>query len=238
MRGIRGRDAGRGMVLVLSVLNRVYNFERVFPKKCAGFVRVCSNYKQGVSCTIDFFLVGSCPKKDTKIEGVVLNRVCILGIFCPKQGQGFKPSAAHLYPNIGPVPLSPLPQGRKASFKGEALRLLRTSSCQTNFEQNIKNFETRLIERLYPVAIIVRKYHSEVKFADRKTALQQRNKSARKKPLLTQYHPALPSLKKILTGKWHLIQNQQQLREIFKESPLISYRKGKSLKDLLVRAKL
>ena len=49
-------------------------------------------------------LVGSCPKQCTKIEGVVLNRVCILGIFCPKQGQGFKPSAADLYPNIGRVP--------------------------------------------------------------------------------------------------------------------------------------
>ena len=35
------------------------------------------------------------PKQGTKIEGVVLNRVRILGIFCPKQGQGFKSSAAH-----------------------------------------------------------------------------------------------------------------------------------------------
>ena len=42
-----------------------------------------------------------CPKQGNKIEGVVLNGVRILGIFCPKKGQGFKPSAAHLYPNIG-----------------------------------------------------------------------------------------------------------------------------------------
>ena len=41
-----------------------------------------------------------CPKQGNKIEGVVLNRVCILRIFCAKQGQGFKPSAAHLYLNI------------------------------------------------------------------------------------------------------------------------------------------
>ena len=40
----------------------------------------------------------------SKIEGVVLNRVHIIDFFCPKQGQGFKPSAAHLYPNIGQVP--------------------------------------------------------------------------------------------------------------------------------------
>ena len=115
--------------------------------------------------------------------------------------------------------------------KGEALRLLRTNSSQITFEKNIRNFHNRLLERGFPAAIL-RKYLSEVKFADRKTALQQRNKSARKKllPFVTQYHPALPSLNKILMGKWHLIQNQQRLREIFKEPPIISYRKGKSLR--------
>ena len=73
--------------------------------------------------------------------------------------------------------------------------------------------ESILLERGY-LAAILRKYLSEVKFADRKTTLQQRNKSAGKKllPFVTQYHPALPSLKRILMGKWHPIQNQQRLK--------------------------
>ena len=57
-------------------------------------------------------------------------------------------------------------------------------------------------------------------------------------PFVTQFHPSLPCLKNILMEKWHLIQNQPPLREIYKETPLISYRKGKSLKDMLVKAKL
>ena len=32
-----------------------------------------------------------CPKQGNKIEGIAVNRVFILGMFCPKQGQGFKP---------------------------------------------------------------------------------------------------------------------------------------------------
>ena len=48
------------MVFGLSVLNRVYNF-----------ARVCPNYKQGIAC----------PKQGNKIELVVLNGVCILGVF-------------------------------------------------------------------------------------------------------------------------------------------------------------
>jgi len=38
--------------------------------------------------------------------------------------------------------------------------------------------------------------------------------------------------------KWHLIKKQPLLKEIFKEPPLISDKKGRSLKDILVRAKL
>ena len=40
-----------------------------------------------------------CPKKGNRmIEDDILNRVCILGFFCPNQGQVFKRSAAHLLP--------------------------------------------------------------------------------------------------------------------------------------------
>ena len=39
-----------------------------------------------------------CPKQGPKMEGVFLHRVGVLGLFCPKQGQGFKPSAAALPP--------------------------------------------------------------------------------------------------------------------------------------------
>ena len=50
--------------------------------------------------------------------------------------------------------------------------------------------------------------------------------------------PALKGFRNILLNKWHLIQNQPNLREIFKESSLTSYKTGKSLKDTLVKAKL
>ena len=52
------------------------------------------------------------------------------------------------------------------------------------------------------------------------------------------YHPALPNLKNILMNKWHLIQDQPLLREIYNEPPIISYKRAKSLGDILVRAKL
>ena len=106
-----------------------------------------------------------------------------------------KPTETFQYTNF----YSCHPQGVKKGFiKGEALRLLRTNSSRITFERDIWNFYNRLLERGYP-ARYFRKYLSEVKFADMKTALQQRNKSKSKKllPFATQYHPALPSLRRI-----------------------------------------
>ena len=45
-----------------------------------------------------------CPKQCHKIKVVVLNRVHILGFFFVlNRVRGFKPSAAHLYPNISEI---------------------------------------------------------------------------------------------------------------------------------------
>ena len=106
------------------------------------------------------------------------------------------------------------------------------------FDKNIKNFTTHLISRGYPNSL-VDKILSEVNLADRKNALTQKQKAQKKiLPFMTQFQPSLLCLKNILMDNWHLIQNQPLLREIYKEPRLISYRKGKSLKDMLVKAKL
>ena len=57
-------------------------------------------------------------------------------------------------------------------------------------------------------------------------------------PFVTAYHPGVKNLKQILMQEWNLIQNQPLLKTIYKTPPIISYKRGKSLKDILVRAKL
>ena len=95
------------------------------------------------------------------------------------------------------------PPGVKKGFvKGEALRLLRTNSSKVIFDKNIKNFKTRLISRGYPESM-VEKILSEVKYADRATALTQKQKAQKiLLPFVTQFQPSLPGLKNILMEKW------------------------------------
>ena len=87
---------------------------------------------------------------------------------------------------------------------------------------------------------LVNKVLAEVKFTNGRSALEQKPQRMRSglMPFVTQYNPSVPNLKNVLMSKWHLKKNQPLLREIYREPPFISYRKGKSLKDILVRAKL
>ena len=122
--------------------------------------------------------------------------------------------------------------------KGEALRILRTNSSKDTFEENISQFKRHLRDRGYP-RNLVEKLLSEIKFTRRSSVLKGKNKTQKDiLPFVTQYRPSVSNLKQALLTKWHLIQNQPLLRQIFKEPPIISYKKGKSLRDPLVRAKL
>ena len=147
----------------------------------------------------------------------------------------FKPTETSQYTQYS----SCHPPGVKKGFiKGETLRLLRTNSTDKLFNDNLNKFKTRLHARGYPKAFVER-ITCEVKFSERKLALKQKKKQQKKiLPFTTKFHPALPNIKNILMNKWHLIQNQPKLREIFKEPPIISYKRGRSLKDILVKAKL
>ena len=147
----------------------------------------------------------------------------------------FKPTETFQYTHF----TSCHPPGvRKGFIKGEALRLLRTNSSKATFKENITQFKRRLRDRGYPDNL-VDKTLSEVKFSERMSVLQNKQKAGKRfLPFVTEYRPSVPNLKNILMSKWHLIENQPLLRNIFKDPPLLSYRKGRSLKDVLVRAKL
>ena len=130
------------------------------------------------------------------------------------------------------------PGVKKGFIKGEALRLLRTNSSETAFNDSITNFKSRLTARSYPYKMIQTTL-SEVTFAGRQSALQQTGKARNQiLPFFTTYHPSVGNLKNILMLNWDLIQNQPLLKTIFKNPPILSYRRGKSLTDMLVKAKL
>jgi len=98
------------------------------------------------------------------------------------------------------------------------------------------NFKKRLTERGYPINFM-ENVLCEVKHDGRKQSLAKKQKEPKWiLPFVTQFLPTVPNLKQILVSKWHLVERQPLLKEIF-EPTILSYRRGRSPKDELVRAK-
>ena len=131
------------------------------------------------------------------------------------------------------------PPGVKNGFiKGEAMRLLRTNSSKTSFEESLVKFKQQLRIRSYPKTVIERSL-SGFNFADRPLALTQKKKAKERiLPFVTTYQPAVNNLKKTLMEQWRLIQNQPLLKTIYLKPLIISYKRGKYLNNTLVRSKI
>ena len=97
-----------------------------------------------------------------------------------------------------------------------------------------------LMEQRYPETLIMTT-PSEIKFESRELALQQKFKEGKRiLSFFTPYRPTVPNLKQLLQQKWHLIQQQPLLGEIFKDRSIVSYKRGTPLSTflILVRVKL
>ena len=73
------------------------------------------------------------------------------------------------------------------------------------------------------------RFHSSIQMTPAEASKQknesaQGNTLARNTTFVTQYDSRVPNLKQILMNKWHLIESQPLLRQIYKEPPLISYK--------------
>ena len=127
---------------------------------------------------------------------------------------------------------------KKRFYKRRGYKSFENKLFERTFVEKIKNFKEKLLDRGHPEKLIQRTF-SEVNFEDRKQALQQKSKENKRiLAFVAQFQPSVPKLKLILMSKWHLITNQPLLKEIFEEAPLISYKKGRSLQDILVKTKL
>ena len=67
---------------------------------------------------------------------------------------------------------------------------------------------------------------------------QKKKAKERILPFVTSCHPAVSNLKQILMEQWSFIENQPSLKTIYLKPPTILYKRGKYLKDTLVRSKI
>ena len=122
---------------------------------------------------------------------------------------------------------------------GEAIRYRKLSTDIKDFHDNTNKLRTYLHRRGHDKHH-VNKQILKAKNRNRKDLLKPKPKKRNGigPTLVTTYHPNLTHLNNILHKHWHLIENDAMLSQVFDKKPTTCFKKGETINDTLVRAKL
>ena len=124
--------------------------------------------------------------------------------------------------------------------KSQFLRLRKLCSNTTDYLSQSNKYIQFFIERGYDYSYLKRLSKDMLSFNRNELLRKQSVKkhSDTKSILVTTWHPALKSLKSLLDRSYSIIENDQHLRQVFPQKPIIAFRKMKSIKNHIVRTNI
>ena len=122
--------------------------------------------------------------------------------------------------------------------KGQFLRLRRICSNTHDFITHANNFINYFSCRGYDKKAVEHAAREAMK-ADRETLLNKtklpKKKTDSQSIFVTTYHPKLRNLSSLFKRHFHFIQNDSTLSKIFESSPLVAFKRRKSIRNFVVR---
>ena len=120
------------------------------------------------------------------------------------------------------------------------MRILRLCSDPEDRDNRLEELQIRIMARDYPSDIIDAAMEKFKKIPREKALLKvQRQKQTERPVLVLPYDPRLPPVQNILAKHWiSMAYQDSHLKSVFKEPPLIAYKKNQNLRSYLIRAKL
>ena len=122
---------------------------------------------------------------------------------------------------------------KKSIPYGQALRLRRICSDLEEFDKASDKLQSQLENRGYKEDEIL----TQIKQARTKTReelLKYKTKEISTRiPFILTYNPTLPNAKEAIDKHWGILQINTKMKEIFKDKPIMAYRRNKNLGDIL-----
>ena len=140
-----------------------------------------------------------------------------------------KPTDTHLYLEYSSAhPQSVLTKGPFGQY-----RLRRICTLDSDFEANAKKLTGFYLNRGYPFQSLKRHYLRARKF-NQDELLNIVSKETKEAPVMvTQFNPRNPVIGSLVRNNWNIIQNTEELTQIFNIKPLIGFRHLPNLRDIL-----
>ena len=119
-----------------------------------------------------------------------------------------------------------------------AFRIVRICSERSSLLMRLDELKELLLTREYCPKVIDEALN-RAKLLSREETLKKVVKKRTDRVVFSlPYHPALPSINGIVKNAWKTMVKDPYLKEIFDKPPMVAFRRPKSLRDMLVRAKL
>ena len=119
------------------------------------------------------------------------------------------------------------------------MRLRRICSTEELFDFRMDQLKNHLLSRGYNMGIL-EKARERIGQVSREKALERvEREKIQRQCFVTEYHPSLPEMGRIIRKHWSvMIERDGRLKECFPRPSMTAYRRGKSLKELLCRARM
>ena len=130
---------------------------------------------------------------------------------------------------------------KRAIPKGLGMRVKRICSKQTDYQHHRDRLIGRLRDRGYPEAQLA----SELNKVDRmkrenllgRTGKNSSGAAEGRVPMVVTYSCFLPDIRAIIRKNRHILSRSDRLTKIFSKDPMVAFKRGTNLKDLLVHKK-
>lgn len=121
----------------------------------------------------------------------------------------------------------------------QALRLKRICSEDFDYSEPLTRLAGQFLSRGYPLSIIMKQFSRASKI-DRPSLLTYKAKPQphSRVPLVTKFHPSIPTLHKHVKESWQILKQDPKLGEMCLQPPIAATRQPANLRALLVHTKL
>ncbi|MCH2406292.1 MAG: hypothetical protein MK200_08895, partial [Nitrosopumilus sp.] len=121
---------------------------------------------------------------------------------------------------------------------GQALRAKRISTEESDLQQALEKLKENFMSRGYKEKQLTEQF-TRIHQVERKELLTYKKKKQDNKPkFITKYNKNLPNLRKIIEENWTILSTNDKIAQVFKDKPILTFRRNKNLNDLIGGNKL
>ena len=118
------------------------------------------------------------------------------------------------------------------------MRYIRNTSSNTELNKQIESFKSRLLKRDYNKSEINEIIENNRNLNRNKLLEQSVRKRENTLTMVTKYNPAIRKLKIKVLKHWKLLSKDEECANLFKQKPIIAYKRNKNLQELVTRARV